>query len=85
MPSLFTVESLIAFLLIGLAAGWLARILLKRQNMGMLTCLVVGVIGAILGAVTLGILGLQFQGSIGTFAASLSGAIVLLMLIGLIR
>jgi len=85
MPSLFTVESLIAFLLIGLAAGWLARVLLMRPNMGMLACLVVGVIGAILGAVTLGLLGLQFQGLIGTFAASLSGAIVLQMLIGLNR
>ena len=85
MPSLFTVESLIAFLLIGLAAGWLARVLLKRQNMGMLACLVVGVIGAILGAVALGFFGIQHQGLIGTFAASLSGAIVLLLVIGWIR
>jgi len=62
-----------------------ARVLLKRQDMGKLACSVVGVIGTVWGAVALGLSGLQYQGLIGTFAASLSGAIVLLLLIGLTR
>ena len=83
--AIFTVESLIAFLLIGLAAGWLASVLLRRRNMGLLAYLIVGVVGAVLGAVILGLLGIQFHGLVGGFIAAVVGALVLLVLLRLVR
>jgi uncharacterized membrane protein YeaQ/YmgE (transglycosylase-associated protein family) len=40
---------LIYFLVIGLAAGWLASQILKRQTAGVPENLIIGIVGAILG------------------------------------
>jgi uncharacterized membrane protein YeaQ/YmgE (transglycosylase-associated protein family) len=37
------------FLLIGLAAGWLASLITKRKGKGIVSYLIIGVIGALLG------------------------------------
>ncbi|RIK72891.1 GlsB/YeaQ/YmgE family stress response membrane protein, partial [candidate division KSB1 bacterium] len=42
-------SSLLWFLLIGLAAGWLAGTIMKGSGFGLIGNLVVGVIGALLG------------------------------------
>ena len=37
------------FLLIGLVAGWLASLITKRQGKGIVSYLIIGVVGALLG------------------------------------
>lgn len=66
------------FLLIGLAAGWIAGLLMKGGSMGLVGNLVVGCIGAIIGPYVLGLIGLQAGGLVGQLAAAVVGAIILL-------
>jgi uncharacterized membrane protein YeaQ/YmgE (transglycosylase-associated protein family) len=76
---------LIYFLLIGLAAGWLAGQLMKGQSFGILGNLVVGVVGAILGGFLMQLLGLLVVGLLGRLVSATIGAIVLLFLLQKIR
>ncbi len=75
----------IAFLVIGLIAGWLAGVIMKGKGQGLLINLVIGVIGAFLGGYLFGVLGLSAYGFIGSLITATVGAIVLLFIIGLIK
>jgi uncharacterized membrane protein YeaQ/YmgE (transglycosylase-associated protein family) len=74
------------FLLIGLAAGWLAGQVMKGGGFGVVGDIVVGVIGALIG-------GFLFQrsgafaggGLLGSLIVATIGAIILLFLLRLIR
>ena len=55
--------SIIWFLLIGLAAGWLAGQLVKGRGFGMVENLIIGVIGALIGGYVFGALGVNVGGS----------------------
>jgi len=72
---------LIYFLLIGLAAGWLAGKLMEGQSFGLLGNLVVGVIGAILGGFVFRLIGLAATGLLGSLICATAGAILLLFLL----
>ncbi len=81
-----TLEGLILFLLIGLAAGWLASRITRGGSLGLVGDLVVGVIGAILGGWMFSALGVSLGGGIlGALLTALAGAIVLLYLLRLIK
>ncbi len=77
--------SLIVWLIIGGIVGWLAGMIM-RDNNGVLLNIVVGIIGSAIG-------GLIFAHgdinnaplTVGTFAVSLLGAVVLLGLVNLLR
>lgn len=75
----------IAFLFIGLIAGWIAEKVMSRDH-GLLTNLIVGVIGAYLGAFLFSLVGggenLSF---IGALIVATIGAIVLLWIVGKVR
>ena len=58
--------NIVWFLLIGLAAGWLAGQIMKGGGFGVVGDLVVGVIGAILGGFLFGLLGLSASGLLGS-------------------
>jgi len=76
---------IIGAILIGILAGWIAEKVMRR-NHGLLTNLVVGVIGAFLGgflATTLHI-GIG-SGIIPSLLVATAGAILLLFLLGLVR
>ncbi len=74
------------FLLIGIAAGWIAGQLMKGRGFGALGNMIVGVIGAILGGWLFGVLGLSSDGSlIGSLITAVVGAVVLLYLMGLVK
>ena len=66
------------FILIGIAAGWLAGQIMKSGSSNLITDLIVGVIGAILGGFLFGVLGLSASGLIGSLVTSTVGAIVLI-------
>jgi len=71
--------------LLGLAAGWLAARILKEKQIGLLGSLVVGVVGAIIGAYIFEFLGISFGGIIGNLVSALIGAIVLIYIIRAVR
>jgi uncharacterized membrane protein YeaQ/YmgE (transglycosylase-associated protein family) len=72
---------LIYFLLIGLAAGWLAGKIMKGHSFGLLGNLIVGVIGAFLGGFLFRLLGLLTIGLLGSLVSATVGAIVLLFIL----
>ena len=76
---------LLWFLLIGLAAGWLAGQILKGGGFGLWGDLIVGVIGALLGGYLFGLLGISAGGLLGSLITATVGAIVLLLLLRLIK
>lgn len=75
----------IAWIIIGIIAGWLAEKIMKRDH-GLLTNLIVGVVGALLGGFLVNLLGIDAQGSwiVGIIVATL-GAVILLFLLSLIK
>jgi uncharacterized membrane protein YeaQ/YmgE (transglycosylase-associated protein family) len=77
--------SLLWFLLIGLAAGWLAGQILKGHDFGLVVNLIVGVIGALLGGFLFSKLGILPEGLLGELITATVGAIVLLFLLGVIK
>lgn len=76
---------LILFLLIGLAAGWLASHIMKGGSFGLVGDLIVGVVGAFLGGWLFDLLGISLGGLLGSLVTALVGAIVLLYLLRLIK
>ena len=72
---------LIYFLLIGLAAGWLAGKIMKGRSFGLLGNLVIGVIGAVLGGFLFRLVGLATIGLLGSLISATVGAIVLLFIL----
>jgi uncharacterized membrane protein YeaQ/YmgE (transglycosylase-associated protein family) len=70
--------NLLWFLLIGVAAGWLASQIMKGDGSGLVTDLIMGVIGSILGGFLFGLLGLSADGAIGSLVTATVGAIVLI-------
>jgi uncharacterized membrane protein YeaQ/YmgE (transglycosylase-associated protein family) len=77
--------NLIYFVLIGLAAGWLAGKLIMKRNFNVGQCLIVGVIGAILGGFLFQLVGLAATSFLGDLIAATAGAIVLLFLLQKIK
>ncbi len=73
---------IIWFILIGIAAGWLAGTLMKGGSTGLLGDLILGVIGAIVGGFVLGLLGFSATGLLGELITATIGA---MLFIGLLR
>lgn len=73
-----------SFLIVGLIAGWVAEKIMKRDQ-GLLTNLIVGVIGAYLGAFLFRMLGLASSGFLGALVVAIIGSVVLLAIVGAIR
>jgi len=74
------------FILIGLAAGWLAGQLMKGGGFGIVGDIVLGVVGALLGGFLFSLLGVSAGGGlIGSLIVATIGACVLLFLVRLIK
>ena len=73
------------FLLVGIAAGWLAGKIMKGGGFGWLGDLIVGVIGAVLGGFLFGLLGITAAGLLGSLITATVGAIALIALLRLIK
>ena len=74
-------EGWIWFLLIGLAAGWLAGQIMKGGGFGLVGDLIVGVIGAVLGGFLFGLLGIGSGNLIGQLVTATVGAVLLLFIL----
>jgi uncharacterized membrane protein YeaQ/YmgE (transglycosylase-associated protein family) len=73
------------FLLIGIAAGWLAGQIMKGGGFGLIGDLIVGVIGALVGGFLFSLFGLSAVGRLGSLVTSTVGAIVLIALLRVVN
>jgi len=80
-----TVESLLVFLIIGAIAGWLAGLIVRGFGFGLVGNIVVGIVGAFIAGWLLPGLGLGLTGIVGSIVYAMIGAVILLVVIGLIR
>lgn len=68
-------------LFVGLIAGWLAGQITRGGGFGMLGNLVVGVVGAGIGSILFGMLGIGTSGTLGSIVISTAGAVIFLWLL----
>ena len=73
------------FILIGIAAGWLAGQVMKGGGYGIVGDLIVGVIGALLGGCLFGLLGVSASGLLGSLVTATVGAVILIALLRVIK
>lgn len=76
--------SILGAIIIGILAGWIAEQVMGRKH-GLLTNLLVGIVGALLGAFIASAMGIGFAGFWGSLIVSTLGAILLLFLVGMFR
>jgi uncharacterized membrane protein YeaQ/YmgE (transglycosylase-associated protein family) len=69
------------FLVIGLVAGWLASLIIKREGKGILNYLIIGVVGAFLGGILFRLLHLVAYGLLGELVIATAGAVILLLVL----
>lgn len=81
------INQIIAFIIIGGVAGWLAGLILKGGGFGLVGNIIVGIVGAVLGGWLFGLLGISIGGGewLGPIVTATVGALVLLFVIGLIK
>jgi uncharacterized membrane protein YeaQ/YmgE (transglycosylase-associated protein family) len=81
-----TATGLIIFLLIGAIAGWLAGLIVRGFGFGLIGNIVVGIIGALVAGYLFPRLGIGLPGGmIGEILSAAVGAVIVLVIIGLIR
>jgi uncharacterized membrane protein YeaQ/YmgE (transglycosylase-associated protein family) len=82
----FSGEGIIAILVIGLVAGWLASKLVQGTGLGLIGDIVVGIIGALIAAWLFPKLGIALgTGIIREIIDATIGAIILLVIVKLVR
>ncbi len=79
-------HGIIAWLIIGAIAGWLAGVLVKGGGFGLIVDIIVGIVGAFIGGWLAGVLHISLGGGwIGSIITAVIGAVILLFIIRLIR
>jgi uncharacterized membrane protein YeaQ/YmgE (transglycosylase-associated protein family) len=78
-------ENWLWFIIIGLAAGFVAGILVKGQGFGFIGNLIIGVIGALLGGFVFSLLGIAATGKAGHLVSAVVGAVILLFLMRFVK
>ena len=76
---------LIAQILIGILAGWLAGKIMRGRGFGVLGDLLLGIVGSLLGGLVFGLLGLHAYSFIGSIVVATVGAMLLLYLVRQVR
>ncbi|CAM2197626.1 GlsB/YeaQ/YmgE family stress response membrane protein [Paraburkholderia sp. A1RI_3L] len=79
-------HGIIAWLIIGAIAGWLAGLLVKGGGFGLIVDIIVGIVGAFIGGWLARVLGISIGGGwISSIITALIGAVILLFVIRLFR
>jgi uncharacterized membrane protein YeaQ/YmgE (transglycosylase-associated protein family) len=79
-------HGLIAWIVIGAIAGWLAGVVVKGGGFGLIVDIIVGIAGAFIGGWLAGVLGISTGGGwIASIITALIGAVILLFVIRLIK
>jgi uncharacterized membrane protein YeaQ/YmgE (transglycosylase-associated protein family) len=82
--SIYIPRSLIAWLLIGLVAGWLAGKVARGQGFGCLANIILGLVGSVLGGWVFTKLGILGGGTLYSLAAATLGAVILVAIAGIL-
>jgi uncharacterized membrane protein YeaQ/YmgE (transglycosylase-associated protein family) len=75
----------VVWLVIGAIAGWLAGQIVRGYGFGLIGNIAVGIVGAAIGGIVLSRLGIFPVSTLGDIIAAVTGAVILLLLIGLVR
>ena len=79
-------ESILVILFVGIVAGWLAGKVVRGAGFGLLGDFVVGIVGAFIATLLFPRLGIHLgSGIVSEIIFSALGAIILLLIVGLIR
>ena len=79
-------HNIIAWLIIGAIAGWLAGKLVKGGGFGLLVDILVGIVGAFIGGWLAGVLGISLGGGwIASIITATIGAVILLFIVRLFK
>jgi len=79
-------HGIIAWLVIGAIAGWLAGMLVKGGGFGLIGDIIVGIIGAVLGGWLAGLVGLHIgSGFISSLITATAGAALLIFVLRMVR
>lgn len=73
------------WIVIGIAAGWLAGQVMKGSGYGLIGDLIIGAIGGLIGGWVFGLLGIRSSGLWGALITSVIGAILLLVVVRALR
>jgi uncharacterized membrane protein YeaQ/YmgE (transglycosylase-associated protein family) len=77
---------IIAWLVIGAIAGWLAGQIVKGGGFGLIVDIIVGIVGAVIGGYLAGVLGISVGGGlISSIIVAVIGAVILLLVLRLIK
>jgi len=77
--------SLLALILIGTLAGWIAGLITRGHGSGLIMNFVTGIFGAILGNLLFTKLGILQTGLLGLLASAIIGAVILIVVVALVR
>ena len=75
---------IIAWLVVGLVAGWLAGRVMKGSGYGIAVDLIVGLVGAVIGGFVFGLLVTGDVGFWGSIAVAFAGACLLVFIVRLV-
>ncbi len=79
-------HGLIAWIVIGAIAGWLAGVVVKGGGFGLIVDIIVGIVGAFIGGWLAGVLGIATGGGwIASIITAVIGAVILLFIIRMIK
>jgi uncharacterized membrane protein YeaQ/YmgE (transglycosylase-associated protein family) len=77
---------IIAALVIGALAGWLAGLIVRGAGFGLIGNIVIGILGALLASWILPQLGVRLAaGTLGSFLDATIGAVIILVILSLVR
>ncbi|MET0072288.1 MAG: GlsB/YeaQ/YmgE family stress response membrane protein [Candidatus Thiodiazotropha sp.] len=74
----------LAFLLIGIVAGWFAGLIMKGRGHGLLGNLLLGVLGALIGGYLFEFFAIDTSGAIASLITATTGAILVLAIAGML-
>jgi uncharacterized membrane protein YeaQ/YmgE (transglycosylase-associated protein family) len=78
-------QSIVARIVIGGVAGWIAGLLVEGYGFGLIGNILVGILGAAIAGVLAPALGIYTHSTFGNLVAATVGALLLLAFIGLLR
>jgi uncharacterized membrane protein YeaQ/YmgE (transglycosylase-associated protein family) len=71
---------MIAWLVMGLIAGWLAGVVMKGGGYGIVVDIIIGLVGAVVGGYMFGLLDIGGVGLLGSMVVAFLGACLLIMI-----
>ena len=82
---MFGLDDIIAWIVIGGVAGWLAALIVEGYGFGVLGNILVGIMGAAIAGLIAPLLGIDLETKLGEIIAATLGAVGLLLIVGALR